>query len=104
LYIQFPPITAFTAVILVNASITLSFSVNTLVLVNASSTAVTVTLPSSPNVGLAITVVKIDSSTNAVTVSGSIENVTSKSLTSQYQKLSLIFDGIVWLDIGSGLV
>jgi hypothetical protein len=104
LYIQFPPITAFTAVISVNASITLSSSVNTLVLVNASSTAVTVTLPSRPAAGLAITVVKIDSSANAVTVTGSIETVSSKSLTSQYQKLSLIFDQTVWLDMGSGLV
>jgi hypothetical protein len=104
LYINFPPITAFTVVLSVNASVTLNSSVNTLVLVNTSLAAVTVTLPPRPAAGLAITVVKIDSSANAVTVSGSIETVTSKSLSSQYQKLSLIFDGIVWLDIGSGLV
>ncbi len=93
-------------------SITASTTLNgtsSIVLVNASAGAVTVTLPASSNTGMYITIVKTDASANAVTVApagtDTIEGSTSKVISAQYGKVSLVSGGAgVWYDIGTGAV
>jgi hypothetical protein len=68
------------------------------VLVNATSAALTITLPPASNTGMVVLVKKIDGNTShAVTVSRSgtdtIEGATTKLLTSQYQSVTLIAGG-----------
>ncbi len=68
--------------------------------VDASSGAVTVTLPPVGTVGRSIGVIKIDSSSNAVTVDGNgsetISSTSSITLSTQYESISLIDNGTSW--------
>ena len=67
--------------------------------VDASSSAVTITLPSSPSTGQLYTITKNDSSANAVTVDGNgktINGSTSHTLSSQYDKVRIIYTGTEW--------
>jgi hypothetical protein len=62
--------------------------------VNATSGAVTVTLPPDPLDGTEVTVVKNDASGNAVTIDGGAYNLNgagTRSLTTRYQADSLVF-------------
>jgi len=71
-----------------------------IVLANASSASITVTLPNPANTRRHITVKKIDSSSNVVTINPydteTIEGNTSYGLTSQYQYVTLTSDGNNW--------
>lgn len=71
------------------------------ILVNASSAAVTVTLPEH-EAGRIFTVLKTDSSGNAVTLkpgSGTINGATTQSTTTQYGKFTVQSDGTNWFII-----
>jgi len=69
------------------------------VLVDASSGAITITLPS-PSSNAIVNVKKIDSSTNAVTVepngSETIDGSNSKTIDTQYESYTFISDGTNW--------
>lgn len=69
------------------------------VLANASSGAITITLPS-PSSNAIVNVKKIDSSTNAVTVepngSETINGSSSKTIDTQYESYTFISDGTNW--------
>ena len=69
------------------------------VLADASSGAITVTLPS-PSSNAIVNVKKIDSSTNAVTVepngSETIDGSSSKTIDTQYESYTFISDGTNW--------
>ena len=74
------------------------------VFVDATSGALTVTLPSASSaVGRYFNVKKIDSTSNAVTVdadgSETIDGSTTASLASQYDSLSIVSDGTEWFII-----
>jgi hypothetical protein len=90
-----------TLVTTVSASTVLT-SLNDVVLVNASGGARTITLPA-PVSGKRISVKKIDSSANAVTISRSstetIDGNPSVSLASQYDSYTVISDGTNWFII-----
>ena len=78
-----------------------------LILVDASTGAITITLPDPTKYpGEAITVKKIDASANAVTVSPygteTIDGGASYSLSSQNQFITLISDGTNWYVVASG--
>lgn len=68
-----------------------------LLLCDATSNAITVSVPASPTVGMAVTVKKTDSSANAVTISATVEGTTNPTLTSQYQTLHIIYTGATWV-------
>lgn len=71
------------------------------VLADATSGAFTVTLPAS-SAGRSVTVKKVDSSSNAVTVtpgSGTIDGAASLSLTVQYASRDFLCDGTNWLQV-----
>jgi hypothetical protein len=68
-----------------------------LLLCDATSNAITVSVPSSPTVGMVVTVKKTDSSANAVTVSATVEGTTNPTLTSQYQVLHIVYSGTAWV-------
>jgi len=90
-----------TAIKTVTANYTATESDNT-ILVNASGGAVTVTLPSPSGIaGRWYSIKKIDSSVNAVTVSGSIEGASSYTLASQYKYVRVQTDGSAWYIFGS---
>ena len=65
------------------------------VLVDATTAAVTVTLPSSVD-GEKFNIKKIDSTANAVTVSGTIDGSSSKVLASQYDAIQIVSFGTNW--------
>lgn len=70
-------------------------SANSVVLVNATSGAITITLPA-PSSGKTLFIKKTDSSANAVTISapsGTIDGAASKSLSGQYDALTIVSDG-----------
>ena len=72
------------------------------ILVDASGGAVTVTLPSPSGIaGRWYSIKKIDSSVNAVTVSGSIEGASSYTLALQYKYVRVQTDGSAWYIFGS---
>lgn len=78
---------------------------NDIVLVNASSSSLTIALPSATTVsGKAFTVKKIDSSSNTVTVQPqtgqTIDGSSSKILSVQYEFLTIVSDGSNWHIIG----
>lgn len=76
----------------VNTALTIS---NDIVLVNASSGALTITLPS-PTIGKIFYIKKIDSSLNFVqiaTTSGSIDGTATQKLSYQYDSLTITNDG-----------
>jgi hypothetical protein len=73
--------------------------------VNATSGAVTVTLPAaSSNTGMRVCIKKTDSSANAVTIDGNgsetIDGAATKALTSQYDFSCLVCDGTEWFIVG----
>lgn len=72
-----------------------------LLLVSASAAAVTVTLPAAAkSLNRTLHIKKTDSSVNAVTIdanaSETIDGALTKSLTAQWQVLSIICDGTAW--------
>jgi len=74
---------------------------NYVVLVNATSGAVTVTLPAvAANTGRIYYIKKIDSSANAVTIDGNasetIDDSTTRILSSQYDSVTIACDGTEW--------
>jgi hypothetical protein len=75
--------------------------------VDATASARTVTLPDTPTAGFEVTVAKIDSSGNAVTVTRSgtntINGATTSALTIQYQNAKFKYIGAgLWLATGAG--
>jgi hypothetical protein len=82
------------------AAYTLTTS-DTVILASASSGAFKLTLPSSANVfGQQYTIKKIDSTTNAITVapvsSQKIDGAASRTLSAEYDYLTIIADGANW--------
>ena len=71
----------------------------TLILVDASSAAVTITLPSGED-DLEYHIKKVDSSSNAVTIDGdgseTIDGLTTRELTTQWAALSIIYTSGSW--------
>lgn len=72
-----------------------------LILANATSASITVTLPvAADSDGTVIVVKKTDSSSNTVVVDGNgsetIDGATTQTLTSQYDSISVACDGAVW--------
>lgn len=73
-------------------------SANSIVLADASGGAITVTLPS-PQADAIVSVKKIDSSGNAVTIDGAGANIdgsASIQITTQYDSYTLVSDGTNW--------
>ena len=78
-----------------------------LILADASSGAITVSLFSATKAGRTLVVCKVDNSANAVTVScfgaDTMEGSASKTLSSRYDKCVLTADGIsTWIDEATG--
>lgn len=88
----------------VSSSETTNFTITatgTVFLVDASSAAVTATLPAAATYpDRMITVKKVDSSTNSVTVDGNgsetIDGSTTQVITTQYVSITMISDGSEW--------
>ena len=77
------------------------------IFVDATANPATVILSPAAYAGLAVTIIKIDSTANAVTVdaqgSDLIQGANSKSLSSQWSKVSLVANGVnVWADLSTG--
>lgn len=72
---------------------------NTILLVDATAAPVTISLPAA-DIGLHFVIKKIDSSANVVTVDGdaseTIDGLTTKTLTSQYDVVDIVSDGTEW--------
>ncbi|MGW1268194.1 hypothetical protein [Streptomyces sp. NPDC002491] len=66
-------------------------------LCDATSGAITVTMPASPSAGAALTVKKTDAGANTVTLSATIEGTTNPALTAQYQTMRLVYTGSAWV-------
>lgn len=64
----------------------------------ATANAITVTLPS-PTAGVTVTVKKMDSSANAVTITGTVDGTVNPSLIFQYGSMELIGDGTQWIRV-----
>lgn len=91
----------------VNGGVSLALSIKTAsysmttsdfaILANATTAALTVTLPAASNTGMTVFIKKIDASTHAVTVSrtgaDTIEGVTKKSLSKKNSSLTLVAGG-----------
>lgn len=62
--------------------------------VDATAGAITLTLPSSPRYGASLSVEKVDSTTNTVTINGSIRGISNASitLTTQYEAMEFRAD------------
>ena len=78
---------------------------NRVILCDATSAAFTVTLPTAVGIeGREFTIVKTDSSVNAVTVDGNgsetINGATTKALSSQWDKVTVVSDGSNWVIVG----
>lgn len=75
---------------------------NKLILVDATGGAVTITLPAAATAedGFSVTIKKIDSSTNAVTIDGdaseTIDGATTYVISSQYESVSVVSDATKW--------
>jgi hypothetical protein len=69
-----------------------------LLLCDATSNAITVTLPTA-TAGVVVTVKKTDASANAITISATVEGTTNPALTAQYQTLHLVGTGSAWVRI-----
>jgi hypothetical protein len=79
-----------------------------MILADASSAALTITLPAASNTGMFLVVKKIDSSSNVITIApfgtDTIEGLTSKMLESQYHSLTLVAGGNgVWYILSRGV-
>jgi len=71
------------------------------VLANASTGTATMTLPaSSGNSGKKIIFEKIDSTSNSVILSGTVDGITNPTMTTPLQTMTIISDGTVWRSIG----
>jgi hypothetical protein len=57
---------------------------------NAATNAISYTLPTTTSAGMIYTIKKIDASTNAVTIQGTIDGQTNYVLTSQWKYVSLV--------------
>lgn len=69
------------------------------ILANASSAALTETLPPSPIKGEILHVKKVDGSSNSVTLSGNgftIDGASTQVITAQYAAIAMQFDGAAW--------
>lgn len=69
------------------------------ILGNATSAAFTETLPAGPMKGEILRVKKIDSSSNAVTISGNgfnIDGASTQAISTQYTAITMQFDGSQW--------
>ena len=75
-------------------------SANDVVLVDASSGVVTITLPAASETGRQFEIKKIDSSANAVTIdpNGSelLDGATTAVINNQYESLTIVSDGSAW--------
>ncbi|MFG3014312.1 hypothetical protein ACGFZB_28615 [Streptomyces cinerochromogenes] len=69
-----------------------------LLLCDATSGAITVTMPT-PTAGVVVTVKKTDASANAVTISATIEGTTNPTLTGQHQAMHFVGTGSAWVRI-----
>lgn len=69
------------------------------ILVNATAGAVTITLPTATS-GRILTVKKVDSSGNAVTLSGTVDGTVNPTLTVQWQSRIIQGDGTNWVILG----
>jgi hypothetical protein len=90
-----------TALVSKTSAYTLGAS-DSVVLANATSAAFTLTLPTAVGIsGRTYTLKKIDSSANAVTVattaSQTIDSATTLSLSSQWQRATVVSDGTNWM-------
>jgi hypothetical protein len=93
----------YTTSVVVNTATTFSLSatVNDVLLCDATSGAQTITLPTAVgNSGKPFNIMKTDSSANSVTInttsSQTIDGVTSKVISTQYQGFSMVSDGSNW--------
>lgn len=70
---------------------------------NSTTASFSITLPTAPPTGRKITVKRLDGSANTVTVATpgaqTIDGAASHSLTTQWEKVTLIYDGANWLTI-----
>jgi hypothetical protein len=83
----------------VNTAHTVNFSTNNVLVVDASASAVTITIPTAVgNKNQHFNVKKVDSSTNAVTLSCavSIDTTVTQSLTVKDENLTIVSDGVQW--------
>lgn len=90
-------------VLSLSAAATLSANAD-VVDVDATSGAVTVTLPATPTTGDQYTVRKLDASGNAVTIAGNGKNLNgaaSRSLSSQYDAETIVYNGTEWAVVSS---
>ncbi|MEU1037688.1 hypothetical protein [Streptomyces sp. NPDC005907] len=69
-----------------------------LLLCDATSNAITVTLPS-PTAGATVIVKKTDATANAITLSATVEGVANPTLTVQYQSVHLVGTGSAWVRV-----
>lgn len=73
---------------------------------DATDGAMTFTLPvatDEANIGRILILKKTDSSTNAVTISGTIDGIASRKLTQQYEFIQIQSDGTTWGVVNSGI-
>ena len=69
----------------------------TVILCDATSNAITITLPTAVgNMGRIYHIKKIDASANTVTVSGTIDSGINAVLTDQYESISPVSDNVEW--------
>jgi hypothetical protein len=97
-YISATSLLAAASIVTKTANYTVTSSDRTL-LGNATGGAFTLTLPASPTTGQQVIAKKIDTSANAVTVSGngkSIDSGSSLTLDTPNQSYSLQYDGTQW--------
>lgn len=73
------------------------------ILADASGGAFAVTLPAaSAMLGMApLTIKKVDSSANAVTVTGTVDGAVNPTLATQYKAMTVVSDGTNWWKIGT---
>lgn len=73
-----------------------------LVLADATSGAITVTLPPAGSVAYqTLTIKKIDASANAVTIGGTVDGAASPTLPAQYNSITIQSDGSAWYQLAS---
>jgi Cu/Ag efflux protein CusF len=72
------------------ATVTMTTSSSPFRFANAATNAISYTLPTTTSAGMIYTIKKIDASTNAVTIQGTIDGQTNYVLTSQWKYVSLV--------------
>ncbi|MEU0860620.1 hypothetical protein ABZ352_35435 [Streptomyces griseofuscus] len=88
------PVTAVRSI----TSATVTANAYDLLLCDATSAGITVTLPT-PTAGIVVTVKKIDASANPITISATVEGTTNPTLAAQYQTMHLVGTGSAWVRI-----